>query len=122
MSSQEFSFRKFIRGFQYAFTGIVGFIRSERNAGIHAAATVLVIVAGIYFRVSTVDAMLIAVAIGLVWMAEMFNTSIEKAMNFISGETRKEIEFIKDVSAGGVLVASLTALAIGLFIFIPKII
>ena len=51
----------------------------------------------------------------------MFNTCIEKAMNFISMEEHPEIRFIKDVAAGAVLIASATALIIGLLIFIPKI-
>jgi diacylglycerol kinase (ATP) len=61
-------------------------------------------------------------AIGFVWVAEMFNTCIERMMDFISTEKRPEIKFIKDLSAGAVLVAAITALVTGGIIFIPKLI
>jgi diacylglycerol kinase (ATP) len=60
-------------------------------------------------------------AVGFVWVAEMFNTCIEHIMDFISTEKKPAIKFIKDLSAGAVLVAAITALITGSIIFIPKI-
>ena len=121
MQPQKISISKQVKGFGYAFSGIEKFILTERNAVIHLAATIAVIMASLIFGVTVTEGIALAIAIGLVWMAEMFNTCIEKTMNFISKEEHSEIGFIKDVSAGAVLVASATALVIGLLIFIPKI-
>lgn len=121
MQQQKLSIGKQIRGFGYAFSGIEKFILTERNAAIHLAATIVVIMASLIFGVTVGEGIALAVAVGLVWMAEMFNTCIEKIMNFISTEEHPEIGVIKDVSAGAVLIASATALVIGLLIFIPKI-
>jgi len=121
MQQQKLSIGKQIKGFGYAFSGIEKFILTERNASIHLAATIVVIMASLIFGVTVGEGIALAVAVGLVWMAEMFNTCIEKIMNFISTEEHPEIGFIKDVSAGAVLIASATALVIGLLIFIPKI-
>ncbi|MBS1599440.1 MAG: diacylglycerol kinase family protein [Bacteroidetes bacterium] len=121
MESQKISINKQMKGFGYAFAGIEKFILSERNALIHLGATIAVFMAALIFGVSIGEGIALTIAIGLVWMAEMFNTCIEKIMNFISTEERPEIAFIKDVSAGAVLVASATAFVIGLLIFIPKI-
>jgi diacylglycerol kinase (ATP) len=118
---QKISINKQIKGFGYAFSGIEKFFLSERNAIIHLAATILVMIAAMFFRVSINEAIALTIAVGLVWVAEMFNTCIEKAMNFISMEEHPEIRVIKDIAAGAVLIASATALIIGLLIFIPKI-
>jgi diacylglycerol kinase (ATP) len=121
MEPQKISFKKQMAGFKYAFSGIGKFILTERNATLHLVATILVIVLALFFRISINEAIALTVAIGLVWITEMLNTCMEKAMNFISMNEHEEIRFIKDVGAGAVLIASATALAIGLFIFIPKI-
>ena len=118
---QKVSINKQIKGFGYAFSGIEKFFLTERNAIIHLAATIFVVIAAMLFRVSINEAIALTIAVGFVWLAEMFNTCVEKIMNFISLEEHPEIRFIKDVAAGAVLIASATALVIGLLIFIPKI-
>ena len=121
MQPQRFSLNKQMKGFRYAFAGIEKFVLHERNAVIHLAATILVIVAALLLRVSVNEAIALTIAVGLVWIAEMFNTCIEKAMDFISSEEHPSIAFIKDVAAGAVLVASIISFIIGLLVFIPKI-
>ncbi|PWT77367.1 MAG: diacylglycerol kinase [Bacteroidetes bacterium] len=122
MQPQKFSWQKLPASFRCAFYGIGIFTRFERNALIHLAATVAVIIAAWYFHVSHSEAIALTIAVALVWISEMFNTCIERIMNFISQERNQEIRFIKDMSAGAVLIASIASAIIGLFIFIPKII
>jgi diacylglycerol kinase (ATP) len=121
MEPQKFSIRNRVRSFGHAIAGIMRFIRNEHNARIHVVATVAVIVAAVALKVSHQDAMALAFAIGLVWVTEMFNTCLERTLDFITADFYPEIGFIKDLAAGAVLVASITALVIGGFIFIPKI-
>jgi diacylglycerol kinase (ATP) len=120
MDKQPFSIRRRAKSFQYAGAGIIRFLRTEHNARIHLAATVLVIIAGWVLKVSPDQAAVLALAIGLVWVAEMINTCLEKTMDLISKEENAGIKLIKDLAAGAVLAASVIALIIGLFIFIPK--
>jgi diacylglycerol kinase (ATP) len=121
MQQQKFSIGGRRRSFYYAGLGIWRFLRNEHNAWIHIAATILVIVAGILLKVSRLDAAALAAAIGLVWVAEIFNTCLEQTMDIISRERHPRIGFVKDLAAGAVLVAAITALVIGLFVFIPHI-
>jgi diacylglycerol kinase (ATP) len=121
MQHQKFSLRDRARSFTYAGKGILRFLRSEHNAWIHLAATMAVMIAAIFFRISCTHMAILALTIGLVWVTEMLNTCLERAMDLISRERHPQIEFIKDLAAGAVLVASLTALITGLFIFIPYI-
>jgi len=107
--------------FYYAGKGLASFFRSERNARLHLLAAILVTIASIYFKISSSEAMLVIISIGLVWMAEMFNSCIEKLIDLISLEKLPLLGNIKDISAGAVLISSISALIIGLIIFIPKI-
>ncbi|HYE56360.1 MAG TPA: diacylglycerol kinase family protein [Chitinophagaceae bacterium] len=107
--------------FTYAFAGIVLFFRSEQNARIHLAATAGAVAVSCIYGVSLTEAVLLVMVTALVWAAEMFNTCIEKIMDFISMERHPQIKFIKDVAAGAVLVTAIAALITGLIIFIPKI-
>jgi diacylglycerol kinase (ATP) len=122
MQTEKFSLRKRSQSFGYAFAGIARFFRTEHNAWIHLAATIGVIVLGIVYGVTAVETAFLVFAIGFVWVAELFNTCIEKIMDFISKERHPKIQIIKDMSAGAVLLAAITALIIGIAIFIPKIV
>ncbi|HEY0678556.1 MAG TPA: diacylglycerol kinase family protein [Chitinophagaceae bacterium] len=121
MPSEKFSLAKRAISFKYAFAGIRRFFATEHNAWIHLASTAGVIVLTVAYGISAVEAVLLIFAIGFVWTAEIINTCIEKIMDFISTETHPQIQLIKDMAAGAVLIAAATALITGLIIFIPKI-
>jgi diacylglycerol kinase (ATP) len=50
---------------------------------------------------------------------EGLNTAVEKIADFIHPNYHERIGFIKDIAAGAVFFAALTAIAIGLIIYIP---
>ena len=120
--SEKFSFRARLNSFSYAWAGLVHFFKTEHNAQVHLASTILVIVLSLVLGVDRTESMILLFAIVLVWITEMLNTAIEKAMDFITTDHHRTIKIIKDVSATAVLVASIAALIAGAFIFIPKII
>jgi diacylglycerol kinase (ATP) len=119
MKEDRFSIYDRIRSFGYAANGIFLFIKKEHNAWLHLLATIFVIALGFFKDISAGEWVAIVFAIGLVWVSEMFNTCLEKLIDFLSPGQDKRIKFIKDVAAGAVLVAALVALSIGLIIFIP---
>lgn len=108
-----------LRSFKYAFQGISAFLRSEPHARIHAAATVLVVAAGFYYRLSGNQWIAILIVTGMVWITEMLNTVIEKIMDHLAPEYHPRVKWIKDVAAGAVLISALVAVVIGAIIFIP---
>jgi diacylglycerol kinase (ATP) len=122
MKRQEpFSVYARCRSFGYAISGVKAFFNEEHNAILHLVATVSVIVLGFVFRVSIIEAGVLTLSIGFVWAAEIFNTAIEKMMDFISLERHPQIKYIKDISAAAVLIAAVAAAVTGLIVFIPKI-
>jgi diacylglycerol kinase len=120
--SVKFSARNRIRSFSFAINGIINLIRNENNAKIHVAIMVGVIVLGILVKIGSVDWMFIGIAIGLVFIAELFNTAVERLADVVSPERSEKIRIIKDYAAGAVLIAALTAAVIGGWVFIPEVI
>ena len=119
--ANQFSIQNRLRSFRFAGEGIYSFILKEHNAMLHFMATIAVITLGVLTGLSLGEWMAILLSIGLVWVAEMFNTCIEKLIDFIAPGYHQQIKFIKDVAAGAVLVAALIAFAIGLIVFIPHL-
>lgn len=122
MQTQKFSWKKRSQSFGYAFTGIARFFRSEHNAWLHLSGTVAVVALAIIYQITPIESAILVFAIGFVWVSEIFNTCIEKIMDFISTERHPKIQIIKDMAAGAVLLAAMTALITGIAIFIPKIV
>jgi diacylglycerol kinase (ATP) len=119
---KKFSIKERVRSFKFAFHGIALFFKNEHNAWIHLLATIAAIALAFILRCSKTEFIMIILAIGFVWAAELFNTAIEKMADLITKETDPQIKFIKDAAAAAVLIAAVTAFIIGLIIFIPKII
>jgi diacylglycerol kinase (ATP) len=120
MEAEQFSIRARAQSFKYAFDGLRAIFRRDHNIIIHLIATIAVIVLSIWIKVTTAEALVLVFAIGFVWVAELFNTAIEKIMDLISLQRHPQIKFIKDVSAAAVLLASITSAIAGCIIFIPK--
>src|SRR5688572_7190074 len=121
MKSQEFSIRSRIKSFRFAMDGIASFFQREHNAWLHFMATVGVFTLTALVGVTKNELLALVFAVGFVWVAEMFNTCIERVMDFISDQRHAEIKFIKDLAAGAVLIAALTAITVGAVVFIPKL-
>ena len=121
MKGKGISFGRLMRSFGYAFNGIRWMIRNEQNAKIHLIALLAVVAAGIYLHLSLSEWIVIVIVSGGVFAAEAFNTSIEALSDTISPEYNKKIKGVKDFAAGAVLIATVTAIIVGVIIFLPKI-
>lgn len=116
---KEANVRSRIKSLSYAATGIVSLLKQEPNMRLHLAATIAVVIAGAAKGLRPSQWSLLAFAIGLVWMAEAFNTAIEIFCDLASDyQFHPVIKKIKDISAAAVLIASLTSIVIGITIFL----
>jgi diacylglycerol kinase len=111
--------RQRINSFGFALKGISSAFRSEVNLRWHVLSAGMVVAMGVYFRLTTVEWALVCAAIGLVWMAELFNTALEVVVNLVSPGPHPLAGKAKDIAAGAVLIASITAAVIGLLVFWP---
>jgi diacylglycerol kinase len=110
-----------LHSFQYAFSGFWYVLRTQRNAWIHAIATLCVTALGIWLQLSRVEWALLVIAICLVWLAEFLNTALEAVTDLASPEVHPLAKVGKDVGAGAVLLASFSAVILGLLILLPPL-
>jgi diacylglycerol kinase len=111
-----------IASFRNAFAGLGYTLRTQRNARIHLLITVAVTVFGLWLGLSREGWCLIFLAVGMVWMAELSNTVLESVVDLLRPEFDPLAKTAKDVKAGVVVVASLTAVLIGLLVMGPQLI
>lgn len=88
---------------------------------VHFFFTALVIAAGIVLRVSRLEWCLLILCIGLVLTAEMLNTALEWMVRAMTDQYKSELHDALDMGSGGVLLASITAVLVGLVIFVHRL-
>ena len=106
-----------IDSFNYAFEGIIHVLRTQRNLRIHFLAAVLVFGAAIAVGVTRLQLMALVLAIAFVLVAEMLNTAIEGVIDVSTTSFDPNAKLAKDIAAGAVLIASITAVAVGFLVF-----
>lgn len=109
------------KSFLNAFHGVFLMFKSERNFQIEVFAFFINMLLIFYLQLSATDAVLILMVSGGVLIAEIFNTAIEKICDIIQPEFDARIGFIKDVSAGAVIVMALISLIAGVIIYLPYV-
>lgn len=113
-----------VRKFQVAFRGLwVGVTQSSESASrnsfwVHGPASIIVLTLAFYRRLEWHWIAILFVCIALVWIAELFNTSIEKLACAITKDHHPQIKDALDIAGGAVLAASLFATVIGLIVFL----
>jgi undecaprenol kinase len=108
-----------VLSFKYAFEGLWQALKEEPNMRLHLLAMATVILLGIYFEISMIAWIVVIFAIGLVFSLELTNTAIEEIVDSFTEETHPGAKKAKDVASAAVLMASLTALIVGIIVFLP---
>lgn len=122
MKKENFSIRKRLRSFGYAFSGIATLLHDEHNSRIHLFAMACVIAFGFIFNISAMEWCIVAICCGGVLMAEAMNSAVEAIADLVSPEFHPLIKKAKDVGAAGVLMMAIAAATAGLIILVPKIV
>lgn len=108
---------RFLRGFGHALAGIGWALRGQRNLKIHAFATVAVIGSGLLCGLPDWKWCVVWLCVGLVWMAELFNTAVEALCDLVHPGQDERVRRIKDTAAGAVLAAALVSAVAGFIVF-----
>ena len=109
-----------IESFNFAIEGVVHVLRTQRNMRVHFAAAVVVLVLAVAVGVSKIELIALLIAIAFVLVAEMINTAIEGAIDAATTTFDPMAKLAKDIAAGAVLIASVTAVAVGYLVFAGK--
>ena len=106
---------------RYSLNGLRVMLITQKNAWIHAVATVSIIAMASFLRISTTGWALVLLAIVAVWTAEALNTAFEFLADVASPEFHPLVERAKDVAAGAVLISALGSVIIGLLVLGPPL-
>jgi undecaprenol kinase/diacylglycerol kinase (ATP) len=107
--------------FRCAIIGIGHTFKTQRNAQIHLVITMVVVFLGLFLGLNLTEWAILVLTIGLVLATEMLNTVAEAAMDYATTEYHPQVKMVKDVAAGAVLVAAVTAAVVGLLILGPPL-
>lgn len=117
----SFGIRRRLASFVYAFEGWGHVLRSQPNAWIHAAITVVVFALAFWLRLSRIELAILLLTTMIVWIAEFVNTALEAAVDMSMPEYHPLAKTAKDVAAAAVLVGALGAVIVGLLILGPPL-
>ncbi|MBB6729705.1 diacylglycerol kinase family protein [Cohnella sp. CBP 2801] len=87
----------------------------------HLLASAIVAIAGAVLRVDAGEWLWLLSAIAAVWVTELLNTGVERAVDLASPDDHELAKIAKDAAAGAVLVASLYAAAVGVIVLGPPL-
>lgn len=113
--------RSWRQKFGDAFRGVKLGVRGHSSFFVHFFFAALVLAAAVVFQCTPLEWCLLLGCIGLVLAAELFNSAVETLFRGLDDETRQRTSGCLDISAGAVLMASITAAVIGSIIFLPRL-
>ena len=116
---KKFSIVKRAMSFTHAGRGVKIFIKTTHNSWIHITIFAIAIFLGFYFKITNIEWMILILTSGIVFVSEAFNTAIEIDIDLTSPQFHPYARDTKDVAAGAVLISAITALVVGLLIFLP---
>ena len=96
-------------------------LRTQKNAWIHLVIFALVLLLAAWLQLQPRDWVLILLTAGLVFGAELINTSIEAVVDLASPDLHPLARAAKDTAAAAVLLAAFMAIFIGLLILGPPL-
>lgn len=109
---------RFGRGFVYAWHGILGAIREERNFRFHLCATLYVYAAAVLAELDMVAYALLTLCVCSVMAMELMNSAVERAVHKPDTTHWWTAGAAKDMAAGAVLITALGALGVGGCLFL----
>ena len=115
-------FQKKIESMGYAFKGLQIAWKEEHNFRFEIVCAVLTLLLAYFLHVSTTEFLITVFMIGFVLTTEALNTALEELCDKFQPTHDPHIAKIKDLAAAAVLISVLTALAVGITIFIPYLI
>ncbi len=111
----------FFHSVSAALEGIVHVLKQERSMRLHFLIGFLVVIMGIYLGLSSVEFMILCLAVSFVLVSEMVNTAIEHFVDIMREEFHPVAKIVKDIAAAAVFVSAVNATIVGYFLIIKQL-
>jgi diacylglycerol kinase len=113
--------RTWVGKFADAFRGVWRAVCTQSSFLAHLPVALAAVGAAAWLRISAVEWCLVALAIGGVLAAEVFNSAIEMLAQALDSGPDERIRDALDMASGGVFVAVAAAVIVGLVVFLPRL-
>ncbi|MDP2938611.1 MAG: diacylglycerol kinase family protein [Candidatus Omnitrophota bacterium] len=117
---EHFQKKGYFRSFKAALRGLIIILKTQINARLILIIAFFVIGTGIFLGISQLEMLIVLLTIGLVFIAEIFNTMVEETINLITEEYHTKVKLLKDMAAAAVWVACMISLVVGYFVFLRR--
>ncbi|MBC8352604.1 MAG: diacylglycerol kinase [Planctomycetes bacterium] len=111
----------FVSKFKCAFRGIALGVRDQSSFLVHLVAVILVVVAGVWLQVTSIEWCLLALGIAFVLTLELINSSIESLAKAVDRHHNEKLRDALDIASGAVLVSAIGSAVIGAVILLPRL-
>ena len=116
------NFRRLLKSFMYAGKGLFKTFKEEQNLRVQTSISLLVVVLAWLLKVTYLEWALLILAISLVILMEVVNSAVERITDVLKPRINGYVKEIKDIMAAAVMLASLTAVMIGIIVLGPYVI
>ena len=115
-------FRRLLKSFKYAFTGLGKVFWEEQNFRLDLIIALVIMILAIYLEIKTWEFIILILIVSLVLILEIINTIFERLIDLLRPRIHQYVKDIKDMTAAAVFIGALASVLIGLLIFLPPII
>lgn len=113
--------KRLIKSFGYSFKGLRTVFREEQNLKIQFFAAIIILILAWYFSVDRLELIILILSMGLVILAEVLNSAVERVTDVLKPRINDYVKEIKDIMAAAVMITAITSIIIGILIFYPHI-
>lgn len=106
--------------FKFAVNGIYYTLKNEINFRVQIVVALYVMLYMSYSDIAKTKVAIVFLCFAVVLSAELFNTSIERIVDYFCLEKSQKARIIKDVAAGAVLLSALGAVYVGVTLLWDK--
>ncbi len=118
---KQFGVKRFVNSITNSLAGLKYAYTNEQSLLIHIVLCVVVIFAGLYFKISGIQWVIVLFAAAIIVVAELLNTAIEATVDLVTEEFHPLAKVAKDCASAAVFFISIVAGCVWLYVFIPKI-
>ena len=111
-----------LKSVNYALKGAIKLITTEHSVMVQFSLGIIMVIAGIFFQITATEWLFQTLAIGLVMSVEGLPPVLAHLAAFLPPASPARIGFLPALAAGAVFFAAITAIIIGLIIYMPKIV
>lgn len=113
--------RNLIDSFNYAISGLIYALKTQRNMKIHFSIGSIVIITSLFMDFSKVELIILFFTICLVIITEMINTAIESTVDLYTRSYHPLARIAKNVAAGTVLIAAVNSMIVAYVLFFNRL-